>query len=90
MPLLLTPEQVQRIQAVVSAGAYASTEDALNAAVIAMETAATPNFEGSREELEGLLTEGLASQELSENQFWTSADRETNALLAAHKLGQRA
>jgi Arc/MetJ-type ribon-helix-helix transcriptional regulator len=90
MSLLLTPEQEQRIQAVVNAGAYSSAEDALNAAVIAMETAATPNFEGSREELEGLLTEGLASEELSESQFWSSVDRETNAMLAAHKSGQRA
>jgi Arc/MetJ-type ribon-helix-helix transcriptional regulator len=90
MPLLLTPEQEQRIQAVVSTGAFSSTEDALNAAVIAVEAAASPNFEGNPEELEGLLMDGLVSQELTEDQFWDSVDRETNALAAGHNRGQRA
>lgn len=90
MPLQLTPEQEQRIQAVVSIGAYSSVEEALDAALIAVETASAPDFEGTHEELEGLLAEGLASQELTEDQFWNSVDRETNAMLAAHKLKPRA
>lgn len=90
MSVLLTPEQEQRIQAVVSTGAYASTNDALEAAVIAIETAATPNFQGSRDELENLLKEGFASRELSEDQFWSSVDRETNAMLAGHRPRQGA
>jgi len=62
----LTPEQEKRIQAVVSAGAYTSAEEALDAAVTAVEATATPGFEGSREELEALLREGLDSGEAVE------------------------
>ena len=40
MATQLTPEQEQRIQAVVKAGAYPSAEEALEAAVTAVETAA--------------------------------------------------
>jgi Arc/MetJ-type ribon-helix-helix transcriptional regulator len=36
----LTPEQEQRIQAIVKAGAYPSAEEALDAAVAAVEIAA--------------------------------------------------
>jgi Arc/MetJ-type ribon-helix-helix transcriptional regulator len=92
MAIQLTPEQEQRIQAVVSAGAYASAEEALDAALAAVETAAAHDFEGTQEELEGLeglLVEGLASQELSEGEFWDSVDHETNAMLAAHKPDPR-
>jgi Arc/MetJ-type ribon-helix-helix transcriptional regulator len=90
MAMQLTPEQEQRIQAVVNAGAYPSAHEALDAAVAAVEIAAAPGFEGSQEELEGLLLEGLASKELAEEEFWDSVDRETNAMLAAHKPGPRA
>ena len=38
MALQLTPEQEQRIQAVVNAGAYPSAREALDAAVAAVET----------------------------------------------------
>ena len=48
MAIQLTPEQEQRIQAVVNAGAYLSTEEALDAAMAAVEVAATPGFEGRR------------------------------------------
>jgi hypothetical protein len=37
MAIQLTPEQEMRIQAVVSAGAYASAQEALEAAVTAVE-----------------------------------------------------
>jgi len=78
----LTPEQEERIRAVVNAGAYSSAEEALNAAVAAVETAAAPGFEGSEAELEG-----LASQELTDEEFWDSIDRKTTTAHAAQKLG---
>ena len=83
MATQLTSDQEQRIQAIVNAGAYASVEEALDAAVAAIETAATIDFEGTQEELDALLMEGLASPELSEEEFWDSVDAETNRLLAA-------
>ena len=85
MPLQLTPEQEQRIKAVVSTGAYASAEEAINAAVTAVETAAAVDFDGTPGELEGLLLEGLESPELSEEEFWTSVDRDTNLMLDTGK-----
>ena len=90
MPMQLTAEQEQRIRAVVNSGAYTSAEEALDAALAAVETAATLEFEGTREELEGLLMEGLASKELSEEEFWDSVDCEASAMLAAHKPEPRA
>jgi Arc/MetJ-type ribon-helix-helix transcriptional regulator len=86
----LTPEQEQRIQAIVNAGAYPSAQEALDAAVAAVEIAAAPGFEGSQDELEGLLLKGLASHELSEEEFWDSVERETDQMLAAHKPVPRA
>ena len=60
MAIQLTPEQELRIRAVVDAGAYPSTEAALNAALVAVETAASPDFQGSEADLERLLLEGLS------------------------------
>src|SRR5690242_13881549 len=48
MAIQLTPEQEERIQAVVKAGAYPSAEEALDAAVAAVEMAAAPGFDGTR------------------------------------------
>lgn len=91
MAIQLSPEQEQRIQAVVSAGEYPSAHEARDAAVAAVESAAAPGFEGPKdEELESFLPEGLASQELSEEEFRDSVDHETNTMLAAHKPGPRA
>ena len=87
MAMQLTPEQEQRLQAVVSAGAYASAEEALNAALTVVERATAHEFEGSPEELDGLLIEGLRSKELSEEEFWDSVDSQTSAMLAASKRG---
>lgn len=89
MPLQLTPEQEQRIQAIVSAGAYSSAEEALNAAVAVVETAAAADFEGDKGELEALLTHGISSPEISEDHFWRSVDCETNEGLSAHNSKQR-
>jgi hypothetical protein len=44
MAIQLTPEQERRIQAIVSAGVYSSSEEALDAAVAAVELAAVPGF----------------------------------------------
>lgn len=64
MAIQLTPEQEMRIQAVVNAGAYPSAQEALDAALTAVEIAAAPGFEGSQDELEALLMKGVASREL--------------------------
>jgi hypothetical protein len=72
MALQLTPEQERRIQAVVNAGACRSTEEALNAALAVVETVAVPDFEGTQDELETLLLEGLKSGDPIEadEAFW--------------------
>jgi len=80
MAIQLTPEQKQRIQAIVKSGAYPSAQEALDAAVAAVEIAAAAGFEGSQNELESLLLEGLASKELSEEEFFEAFDREANAM----------
>jgi len=85
MAIQLTPEQEMRIRAVVNAGAYPSAQEALDAAVTAVEVAAAPGFEGSEEELEQALVQGMASGELSEEEFWNSVEQETGEMLAAHK-----
>jgi hypothetical protein len=85
----LTPDQEQRLTAVVRTGAYASTEEALNAAVDAVEAAAVSGFEGTAEELASLLLTGLASRPLTASEFWGEVDRETEALLAAQPKPSR-
>lgn len=85
MPIQLTAEQEQRIQAVVDGGGYRSAEEALDAALSVVESAATPRFDGTDSELESLLLDGLRSKDLTEDEFWESADLETNSMLAAHK-----
>lgn len=85
----LTPEQEQRIQAVVRTGAYSSPEDALDAALASVETASAFEFEDDSGELDTLLAEGLASPKLTESEFWDSVDRETNQLLSSAKAGRR-
>jgi len=84
MPIQLTPEQEQRLQAVVNAGAYGSAEEALEVALTVVEKAAARTFDGTQDELEGLLMEGLGSNELSEEDFWHSVDSQTNTMLASY------
>lgn len=86
MPIQLSLEQEERLQSVVKTGAYASAEDALDAALASVETAATFAFEG---DLDALLDEGLASPELTEEEFWDSVNRETGSLLSSVKAGSR-
>jgi hypothetical protein len=89
MPIQLTPEQEQRLQAVVNAGAYRSAEEALDAALTVVEKAAAHDFDGTQDELEGLMMEGVGSKELSEEEFWRSVDSQTDAMLASYKTGPR-
>ena len=86
MAIQLTREQEQRIQAVVNAGAYPSAEEALDAAVAAVEIAAAPGFEGTREELEALLKEGQNSGEPVEvdEAFWNRLRTETDQMVVEH------
>ncbi len=92
MAIQLTPEQEQRIQAVVNAGAYSSAEEALNAALAVVETAAVPGFDGTPTELNALLLEGLNSGEPIEadDAFWNRLRAETDRMATeyqARKLG---
>jgi len=89
MKINLTPEQERRVQAVMSRGAYGSVEEVVEAALAAVEQRTLPGFAGTPDELDALLAEGLASQELSESEFWSSVNQETDALLAKHKTGLR-
>ena len=84
----LTPEQERRIQDVLRRGAYNSVEEVVNAALSAMEQRIVPGFSGTQEELDLLLAEGLASKQMTEDEFWRSVDRQTDALLAEHKTGK--
>jgi Arc/MetJ-type ribon-helix-helix transcriptional regulator len=83
MAIQLTPEQEQRIQAIVNAGAYPSAEEALDAAV---EIAAAPGFKGPQGELEELLLEGLNSGEAVEadEAYWNRLRVETDAMAKDH------
>jgi Arc/MetJ-type ribon-helix-helix transcriptional regulator len=87
MSIQLTPEQERRIRIVVGSGAYRSTEEALDAAVAAVETPAAPDFEGTKQELEELLLEGLHSGEpvdVDEN-FWNRLRAETDGIAAEYQ-----
>jgi len=87
MSIQLTPEQEQRIRTIVNAGAYRSVEEVLDAAVTAVEIAAAPDFEGTEEELEKLLLEGLNSGEsieMDEN-FWNRLRAEAGAMATEHQ-----
>jgi putative addiction module CopG family antidote len=87
MTIHLTPEQERRVQAVISRGAYESVDEVLEAALAAVEQRTVPGFEGAEEELETLLAEGLASKELTEDEFWDSVNQQTEALLTERQAG---
>jgi Arc/MetJ-type ribon-helix-helix transcriptional regulator len=89
MTIHLTPEQERRIQAVISRGAYQSIEEVVEAALTAVEQRTVPGFAGTPEELDTLLAEGLASRQLTEDEFWSSLGKETDAMLAEDKTGPR-
>ena len=89
MTMHLTPEQERRIRAVIDRGGYKSVEEVVEAALTAVEQRTVPGFAGTPEELDTLLAEGLASKQLTENEFWSSVGKRTDALLAEHKTGPR-
>lgn len=49
-----------------------------------MAQPAQPQFDGTPEELEALLMEGIDSPELSDEEFWRSVDETTDAILAEY------
>jgi len=89
MTIHLTPEQERRTQAVLSRGAYDSIEEVVEAALTAVEQRTVPGFGGAPEELDTLLAEGLASKQLTEEEFWGSVGKQTDALLSEHRTGSR-
>jgi Arc/MetJ-type ribon-helix-helix transcriptional regulator len=89
MTIHLTPEQERRVQAVISRGAYESVEEVVEAALAAVEQRTVPGFAGTQEELDTLLGEGLASKELTEDEFWSSVNARTDSMLSEHKTGSR-
>ena len=89
MTIRLTPEQERRILAVLSRGAYESVDQVVEAALTAVEQRTVPGFAGTAEELDTLLAEGFASKQLTEEEFWNSVGKQTDALLAEHKTGPR-
>ena len=89
MTIHLTPEQERRIRAVIDRGGYKSVEEVVEAALTAVEQRTVPGFAGTPEELDTLLAEGLASKQLTENEFWSSVGKRTDALLAEHKTVPR-
>ena len=89
MTIHLTPEQESRLQALLSRGAYESVEQVVDAALAAVEQRTLPGFAGTPDELDTLLSEGLASQTLAEAESWSSIAQRTDALLAQYKSGSR-
>ena len=89
MTICLTPEQERRIRAVLSSGAYESVDQVVEAALTAVEQRTVPGFAGTPEELDTSLAEGLASKQLTEDEFWVSVSKQTDALLAEQKTGPR-
>ena len=89
MTIHLTPEQERRLRAVLDRGAYKSVEEVVEAALTAVEQRTVPGFAGTPEELDTLLAEGLASKQLTEDEFWSSVNRRTDALLAEHNTSPR-
>lgn len=89
MTISLTPEQEKRLQAIMSRGAYTSVEEVVEAALAAVEQRSLPGFDGTQEDLDTLLSEGMASEKLAETDFWSSVNQRTDSLLAPRKSGSR-
>jgi Arc/MetJ-type ribon-helix-helix transcriptional regulator len=87
MIIHLTPEQEQRVQAVLSRGVYESVEEVVDAALAAVEQRTVPGFAGTPDELDAMLAEGLASKAVPEAEFWGSVNKKTDTLLAQRKVG---
>ena len=86
MSIQLTQEQEQRLQAVVTGGAYPSIEAAPNAALSVIERTASYGFEGSEGELNALLLEGLDAGEPTDAiDVWQRVTAQTDQMLAEHE-----
>jgi Arc/MetJ-type ribon-helix-helix transcriptional regulator len=88
MAIHLTPEQERRIQAVIRRGAYESVEEVVDAALTAVEQRTVPGFAGTPQELDSLLAEGLASEQLTEAEFWGSIGKQTDTMLDENETDQ--
>jgi Arc/MetJ-type ribon-helix-helix transcriptional regulator len=89
MTVHLTTEQERRIQAIIHAGAYETVQDVVDAAIASVEQRAAPGFDGTEAELEALLLAGMESREIPEDEFWSSVDRATDAILSEHQARVR-
>ena len=89
MAIQLTPDQEQRVQAVIGRGSYDSVDDVMEAALVALEQRTTAALDGTEAELEFLLAEGLRSRELTESEFRDSVDTRKDAMLADRRSGAR-
>lgn len=89
MPIQLTSEQEQRIRAVVESGSYANAEEAVEAAVSALEAVAADSSAGGPEQLEESILEGLRSPSLTEEDFWLAVESETDAVRVSHRRTPR-
>lgn len=72
--------------------AHDSAEEALNAALAAVELAAEPGFEGTHEELEQLLAEGLNSAGEpveADAAYWARLRADTDRMAAEHQTRNR-
>ena len=85
MTIHLTPEQERRLRAVLDRGAYKSVEEVVEAALTAVEQRTVPGFAGTPEELDTLLAEGLASKQLTEDEFWSSVSKQTESMRAVNQ-----
>lgn len=89
MTVHLTTEQERRIQAIIHSGAYGTVHDVMDAAIAVVEQRAVPGFDGIEAELEALLLAGLDSPEFTEDEFWSSVEHATNAMLAEQQARVR-
>ena len=88
MSIQLTPDQERRVQSFVDSGLYTSAQDVVDAALAAVEQLATHGFDGTQEELEELLLDGLNSGEPIEadESFWSRLKAETDGMVAEHEV----
>ncbi|MGA8539357.1 MAG: hypothetical protein WB566_07645 [Terriglobales bacterium] len=89
MTIDLTPEQERRLHTLMRRGAYASIGEVVEAALAAVEQRTLPSFSGTPAELDALLSEGLASKELAETEFWRFVNKQTDTLRAERRTGSR-
>lgn len=89
MTINLTPEQERRLEEVVRRGGYESVDEVVEAALIAFEQRLVPGFSGTPEELDALLADGMASRQITEDEFWTTVNQQTDIMLARFKPDSR-